>query len=282
MAALGSFGSVGGYSTAFLMADQLERFSAVKIKLYGNKAVDLEDLEKHGMHSVVEALQRLKWIGICTVSKPSYPHLAKAFYTCLKTEEDGSLTSMVKKNVWSKTSVAEGEAIIGEAFDAPPVQEEEATVREDEPPASERRIEDIALELIEPVGQSAEGVIPPLVPAPTIIEESVIGGGAHTEGEHEDIQIEESPSIPVVETAMEESHEVMIPEVVSPGHIEDVQIEDALAQGEPEAEGEQDIQEEPTVSALADQFQEGLLEDTSDEDDEPAVGSGAKGKGVAT
>ncbi|MQM12565.1 hypothetical protein Taro_045485 [Colocasia esculenta] len=29
------------------MADQHERFSAVKIKLCGNKAVDLEDLEKH-------------------------------------------------------------------------------------------------------------------------------------------------------------------------------------------------------------------------------------------
>ncbi|MQM01530.1 hypothetical protein Taro_034288, partial [Colocasia esculenta] len=96
MAASGSSGSVGGYSAAFLTADQLEQFSTVKINLYGNKAVDLEDLEKHGMYSVVEALQRLKWTGICTVSEPSYPHLAKAFYTCLKTEEDGSLTSMVK------------------------------------------------------------------------------------------------------------------------------------------------------------------------------------------
>ncbi|MQM18122.1 hypothetical protein Taro_051108 [Colocasia esculenta] len=400
MAASGSSDSVGGYNAAFLTADQLERFSAVKIKLCGNKAVDLEDLEKHGMHSVVEALQRLKWTGICTISEPNYPHLAKAFYTCLKTEEDGSLTSMVKGynlvdlvdihakglgiigmeyklkdgkieinqfnafnrilhfikqdinmaqviiermksiveviwdrknklavslpyahlltrsfshfendlkgellekmgqpirtrnlkksgfslvgNVWTKTSVAEGEAIIGEASDAPPVQEEVDAFREDEPPASERRIEDIAPEFIEPVGQSAEGVIHPLVPAPAIIEESVTGGAAHTEGEHEDIHIEETPSIPIVETAMEESHEDMIPEVVALGHIEDVHMEDASAQGEPEAQEEQDVQGEPTASAPTDQFQEGLVEDTSDEDDEPVVGSGAKGKGVAT
>ncbi|MQL72589.1 hypothetical protein Taro_004943 [Colocasia esculenta] len=222
MAASRSSGSVGGYSAAFLTTDQLERFSAVKIKLCGNKAVDLEDLEKHGMHSVVEALQRLKWTGICTVSEPSYLHLVKAFYICLKTEEDGSLTSMVK------------------------------------------------------------GVIPPLVSAPTIIEESVIGGAAHTEGEHEDIQIEETPSIPVVETAMEENHEDMIPEVVAPCHIEYVHMEVAPAQREPEAQGEQDVQGEPIASAPADQFQKGLVRDTSDEDDEPVVGSRAKGKGVAT
>ncbi|MQM23728.1 hypothetical protein Taro_056795 [Colocasia esculenta] len=96
MAASGSFGIVGGYIVAFLTADQQERYSEVKIKLCGNKAVDLVDMEKHGMLSMVEALQRLKWTGIFTVLEPSYPHLAKAFYTCLKTEEDGSLTSTVK------------------------------------------------------------------------------------------------------------------------------------------------------------------------------------------
>ncbi|MQL94395.1 hypothetical protein Taro_027052 [Colocasia esculenta] len=226
MAAPGSSDSVGSYSTSFLMADQLERFSAVKIKLCGKKVVDLEDLEKHGMHSVVEALQRLKWIGICTVSEPSYLHLAKAFYTCFKTEEDWSLTSMVKGNVWTKTSVTEGEAIIGKASDAPPVQEEEATVRVDEPSASERKIEDFAPELIEPFGQSAEGMIPPLVPAPTVIEKSVAGGAAHIEGEHEDILIEETPNVPIVETTMEENHEDMFPEVVAPDHIDDVQMQD--------------------------------------------------------
>ncbi|MQM06137.1 hypothetical protein Taro_038956 [Colocasia esculenta] len=188
MAASESSSSVGGYSATFLTVDQLERFLAVKIKLCGNKVVDLKDLEKHGMQSVVEALQRLKWSGICTVSEPSYPHLTKALYTCLKTEEDGSLTSMVKvefkgelmekmgqpirtrnlkksgfllvESVWTKTSVAEGEAIIGEASEAPPVQEEVAVVREDEPPALERRIVDIELESIVPVGETTEEVIP--------------------------------------------------------------------------------------------------------------------------
>ncbi|MQM01085.1 hypothetical protein Taro_033835 [Colocasia esculenta] len=101
-----------------------------------------------------------------------------------------------------------------------------------------------------------------------------LASAAHTEGEHEDIQIEETPSVPTVEVAMKESHEDLIPEVVAPGHIEDVQMEDAPAQAEPEVQGELDIHGEPTASAPADQFQEGLVEDTSDEDDEPVVGSG--------
>ncbi|MQM02993.1 hypothetical protein Taro_035762, partial [Colocasia esculenta] len=58
--------------------------------------MDLADLEKHGMISMIEALQRMKWTEVCTVSEPSYPHLAKAFYTCLHSKEDGSLTSLVK------------------------------------------------------------------------------------------------------------------------------------------------------------------------------------------
>ncbi|MQM06226.1 hypothetical protein Taro_039047, partial [Colocasia esculenta] len=118
MAASGSSGSVGGYNAAFLTKNQLEHYSAVKIKLSGNKAVDLEDLEKHGMLSVVEALQRLKWTGICTVSEPSYPHLEKAFYTCLKSEEDGSLTSMVKGHslVDSVVIHAKGLGIIGTEY----------------------------------------------------------------------------------------------------------------------------------------------------------------------
>ncbi|MQM08818.1 hypothetical protein Taro_041675 [Colocasia esculenta] len=298
MAASGSSGYVGGYSATFLTADQLEHFSVVKIKLCGNKAVDLEDLEKHGMHSVVETLQRLKWTGMCTVSEPSYPHMAKAFYTYLKTEEDGSLTSTVKElmekmgqpirsrnlkksgfslvgNVWTKTSVAEGEAIIGEASETPQVQEEEAAMREEEPPAPERRIEDIAPEYIEPIGQTTEEVIPPIVLAPAIIEESIAEGAAHIEGEHEDIQIEETPNVSKVGNAIEESHEDIVPEVMALGHIEDVPLVDAPAQGE------LDIQGKPTANAPVDQFQEGLVESTSDEAAEPAVGSGGKGKGVA-
>ncbi|MQL86908.1 hypothetical protein Taro_019441 [Colocasia esculenta] len=220
MAASGSSDSVGGYSVTFLTADQQNRFTAVKIKLCGNKAVDIEDLEKHGMHIIVEAIQRMKWLRLVTVSEPSYPDLAKAFYTYLKTEEDGSLSSSVKgtpihitydllerlfgvstvgqsgvdtvdihakgifkhygidlkgevmekmgqpirsrnlkksgfslvRNVWTKTSVAEGEEIIGGASEIPIVQEEEAEVRVEEPVAVVRRIEEIAPKHIEPVG----------------------------------------------------------------------------------------------------------------------------------
>ncbi|MQL94737.1 hypothetical protein Taro_027394 [Colocasia esculenta] len=274
MAASGSSGSVGSYSIAFLTVDQQERFAAVRIKLCENKAVDIEDLEKNRMHSIVEAIERMKWMKMVTVSEPDYPDLAKAFYTCLKTEEDGSLSSTVKGtsihitydllerlfgvstvghsgvdsidihakglsiigteyrlkdgkidinqlnafnrilhfiviiermksatemiwdkknklavflpyahlltriykdyeidlkgevmekmgqpirsinikksgfslvgNVWTKTSVAEGEAIIGDAPEFPSVQEEEAVVRIEEPDAVARRIEEIA------------------------------------------------------------------------------------------------------------------------------------------
>ncbi|MQM11521.1 hypothetical protein Taro_044429 [Colocasia esculenta] len=76
--------------------DTQERFVAVKIKIYGNKAVDIADLEKNGMHSVVAAIQRMKWMKMVTVSEASYPDLVKPFFTCLKVEEDGSLTSTVK------------------------------------------------------------------------------------------------------------------------------------------------------------------------------------------
>ncbi|MQM11561.1 hypothetical protein Taro_044469 [Colocasia esculenta] len=355
MAASGSSGSVGGYSVAFLTVDQQEQFAAVKIKLRGNKAVDIEDLEKHGMNSIVEAIQRMKWSRLVTVSEPSYPDLAKAFYTCLKTEEDGSLSSSVKGtpihitydllerlfgvstigrsgvdtidihakglgiigtecrlkdgkidinqlndinmaqviiermkfaaemiwdkknklnvslpyahlltrifkhygidlkrevmekmsqpirsknlkksgfflvgNVWTKTSVAEGEAIIGGAPEIPIVQEEEeeAEVRVEETVAVARRIEEIAPEHIEP-------------------------------GEQEETHEEIIPNIPAEDVNMEESQETVIPEIVALGHI----------------------------SAPADKYQEGLVESTSDGDDsddvEPVEGSAIKGKGVA-
>ncbi|MQL89521.1 hypothetical protein Taro_022095 [Colocasia esculenta] len=88
--------TVGGYGVAFLTAEQQSRFASVKAKICGNKAVDLANLKKNGMGSLVEALQRLKWTKIATLSEVSYPDLVKAFYVCLKTEEDGTLTSLVK------------------------------------------------------------------------------------------------------------------------------------------------------------------------------------------
>ncbi|MQM16239.1 hypothetical protein Taro_049193 [Colocasia esculenta] len=67
-----------------------------KTKLCSNKAVDVADLEKNGMHSIVAAMQRLKWTQMATFYEASYPELVKAFYVCLKSEADGSLTSTVK------------------------------------------------------------------------------------------------------------------------------------------------------------------------------------------
>ncbi|MQL93293.1 hypothetical protein Taro_025929 [Colocasia esculenta] len=68
MASLTVSGSVGGYGAAFLIAKEQSRFASVKAKLCGPKAVDLADLEKNGMGSLVEALQRLKWTKIATLS----------------------------------------------------------------------------------------------------------------------------------------------------------------------------------------------------------------------
>ncbi|MQL83977.1 hypothetical protein Taro_016468 [Colocasia esculenta] len=295
MAASGSSSTVGGYSIAFLTTEQQERFAAVKVKLCGNKAVDIADLEKNGMNSIVEAIERRKWTKMFTVSERSYPDLAKAFYTCLKIEEEGSLSSIVKgtpilitydllerlfsvstvsrsgvdsidihakglgiigiedklkdgkidinqmkfaaemiwdkKNkfnasllyahlltkifkdygidlkgevmekmgqpihsrnlkksgfslvgsTWTKTYVAEGEAIIGEAPEIPVIQEEEAAVKVEEPVASARRIEEIALEHIEPVGHSY-GIETPSSIIASVIEE-VLETVAHIEGE---------------------------------------------------------------------------------------------------
>ncbi|MQL97188.1 hypothetical protein Taro_029874 [Colocasia esculenta] len=127
---------------------------------------------------------------------------------------------------------------------------------------------------IEPIGQSTEEIIPPIVPAPAIVEEVVAEGAAHFEGEYEDIHIEETPNVPEVGTALKESHEDTVAEVVAPGHTEDIQMIDAPAQGEPEILEEPDIQGEHAASAPADQFQE-------DDDVELAVGSGGRGKGVA-
>ncbi|MQM04234.1 hypothetical protein Taro_037028 [Colocasia esculenta] len=58
----------------------------MKTKLCGHKAVDVIDLEKNGMHSIVAAMERLKWTKMATLSE---------------SEEDGSLTSMVKgTQIW--------------------------------------------------------------------------------------------------------------------------------------------------------------------------------------
>ncbi|MQM15348.1 hypothetical protein Taro_048289 [Colocasia esculenta] len=225
MAASGSSGSVGGYNVAFLTADQQEQFAAVKMKLCGNKAVDIEDLEKHGMHNIVEVIQRMKWLRLVAISEPSYPDLAKTFYTCLKTEEDGSLSSSVKGTPIHITydlleRLFEGEAIIGGALEIPIVQEEEAEVRVEEPVAVLRRIEEITPEHVEPIRQSSGVETPSTVIASVIAESLAIV--AHIEGEQEETHEEIIPNIPTEDVNMEESQEIVIPEVVALGHSEDL------------------------------------------------------------
>ncbi|MQM11796.1 hypothetical protein Taro_044708 [Colocasia esculenta] len=80
-------GTVGGYGAAFLTVDQQARFASVKAKLCGHKAVDLADLEKNGMGSLVEALQKLKWTKIATLSEIIVPRSA-SFSTCARADSD--------------------------------------------------------------------------------------------------------------------------------------------------------------------------------------------------
>ncbi|MQM18558.1 hypothetical protein Taro_051554 [Colocasia esculenta] len=62
-------GRLGGYSAEFLTPEQQERFTFVKTKLCGNKAVDVANLEKNGMHSVVVIMRRMQWTRITTFSE---------------------------------------------------------------------------------------------------------------------------------------------------------------------------------------------------------------------
>ena len=89
-------GSLGGYSAEFLTPEQQERFTFVKTKLCGNKEVDVANLRKSGMSSVVDLINQMQWTEISTFSEVSYPDLVKAFFVCMRTEEDGSLVSSVK------------------------------------------------------------------------------------------------------------------------------------------------------------------------------------------
>ncbi|MQL79535.1 hypothetical protein Taro_011982, partial [Colocasia esculenta] len=145
-----------------------ERFTFVKTKVCGNKVVDIADLEKNGIHSVVEAMNRMQWMGITTLSENKdinmaammiermriardqiwdtksklnvslpYAHLLTKVFRHFGIDLTGAVVEKMGQSirsrnlrksgfsvingVWSKTSVAEGEAIIG---DIPDVQEE--------------------------------------------------------------------------------------------------------------------------------------------------------------
>ncbi|MQL82553.1 hypothetical protein Taro_015023 [Colocasia esculenta] len=99
MAAPAIAGSLGGYSAEFLTPEQQEHFTFVKTKLCGHKEVDIADLKKNGMSSIVEKINQMQWKGVTTYSEVSYPDLVKAFYVCLRTEADGSLVSSVKRTL---------------------------------------------------------------------------------------------------------------------------------------------------------------------------------------
>ncbi|MQL90344.1 hypothetical protein Taro_022935 [Colocasia esculenta] len=257
MAASGSSGSVGGYSVAFLTADQQERYSAMKTKLCGNKAVDLADLEKHGMHGVVEALQRLKLAGICWKLEKSTSRDVDV--DLFRHEVDGVIRCRQS---------------LGEDLDGVVVAVRFFMVVR----GRLSRFEELCLSVVGLVLLLHFFSYPfefrLVVPVPTIIEESVVdqlAGAADIEGEHEETQ-----NVPEEETTLKEIHEDTIAKVVAPGHTEDVQMEDAPAQGEPEIQGDPVIQRDLTVSAPANQFQEGVVESTSDEDVEPVIGSGVR------
>ncbi|MQL99520.1 hypothetical protein Taro_032246, partial [Colocasia esculenta] len=386
MASSSVSGSVGGYGTEFLSVEQQERFTSVKTKLCGNKAVDIEDLEKYGMHSIVAAMDRMKWTEIATFSEakglgiigPEFklkdgkldinqmnafnrllhfivcqilvPRSA-TFSTCTKADSDMKfwaiqnreinmaevilermriahaqiwdtksklnvsllyahmLTKIFKhfginlsgvvvekmgqkihsrnlrksefsvvNGVWTKTSVAEGEAIIGEAQEVqdeaatttpaeeaaagavslvqeapattPTIEEQGPTVKvevpaaasavlvaQEEPAATDfsSRIEDIAQELIEPVGQCSE-IVPPSSRVASVLKD-VLDSIQSTLGE------------PVI-------NDDQVAEAVASGHTAEMVMEEAPSQGEQVVahenvtvedapiEGEQSIDEE--------------------------------------
>ncbi|MQL71665.1 hypothetical protein Taro_004007 [Colocasia esculenta] len=88
-------GSLGGYNAEFLTPEQQKRFTFVKTKLCGNKEVDVANLRKNGMSSVADLINQMQWTGVTTFSEVSYPDLVKAFFVCMRSEEDGSLVSSV-------------------------------------------------------------------------------------------------------------------------------------------------------------------------------------------
>ncbi|MQL80504.1 hypothetical protein Taro_012953 [Colocasia esculenta] len=229
MAVSGVSDTVGGYGIAFLIAEQQEWFAAMKTKLCGNKAVDVADLEKNGMHSVV-IIERMKFATVMIWDKKNklnvslpYAHLLTRIFQHYNIDLSGEVSEKMgqairsrnlKKSgfslvarVWTKTSVAEGEAIIGEAQEVPiPEAEAEAQVRAEDPVAEAPT-------------------------APVVLE------------------------VAVATVRLEEPQEEVVPEVVAPGH-SDVQVENAPAQGEHVAEMAANVQGELEASPYIDQFQE--------------------------
>ncbi|MQL98888.1 hypothetical protein Taro_031601, partial [Colocasia esculenta] len=132
------------------------------------------------------------------------------------------LLDLHKAEVWTKTLVAEGEAIIGEAQEVPvPEAEAEAEVRAEDPVAEA------------PV-------------APVVLEEAAVV-----------VMPEEPVAILDIVASIQGEQEEVVLEVVALGH-SNVQVEDAPAQGEHVAEMAADVQGEPQLAPMLISFKKVL------------------------
>ncbi|MQL83333.1 hypothetical protein Taro_015821 [Colocasia esculenta] len=144
-------------------------------------------------------------------------------------------------------------------------EEVAAEVREEVLVPSPRRIEDIFPEHIEPVGRLSE-VGTPITSVASVLRD-------------------------VLESiTCTQKEQAVTAEDVAPGHNENVQMEDAPAQGEQLLEKDAGSQGEltagPQIPKIDDQFKEGVVESTSDEEEinvdhvEPISRASEKDKGV--
>ncbi|MQM23257.1 hypothetical protein Taro_056320 [Colocasia esculenta] len=132
-------GSLGSYSAEFLSAEQQERFTFVKTKLCGNKAVDVADLQKNEVdgylissikgtqikigHEVLKTLfdvSTSSHSGIHSVDTQARGRdvsgaIVEKMGQAIRSQNLRKSGFSVVNGVWTKTSVAEGEPILGEA-----------------------------------------------------------------------------------------------------------------------------------------------------------------------
>ncbi|MQL86471.1 hypothetical protein Taro_019010 [Colocasia esculenta] len=206
--------------------------------------------------------------------------------------------------VWTKTSVAEGEAIIGEGPEVPPVQaaEAEAEVQlrveaqaSEDPvvPAIREQPEEVRTEIpvVQEEEEEAAAKIRIEVPVASArrIEEippehiEPVGQSSEVESPSTVVAVVIEDILGTITNIHGEQEEVMA-KVMAPDHSADVPMEDAPVQWEHTLEKEAEIQWEHTASAPVDMFQEGVVESPSYEDVdnvEPTFRARGKGKGVA-
>ncbi|MQM12494.1 hypothetical protein Taro_045414 [Colocasia esculenta] len=241
-------GSLGGYSAEFLSAEQQERFTFVKTKLCGNKAVDVADLEKNGMISVVVAMRRMQWMGITTFSEHfgvdvSGAVVEKMGQAIRSRNLRKSGFSMVN-GVWTKTSVAEGEPILGEAQD---VQLEAVAVESEGPSAV---AEPAAEEAAVPRGSQEITAISEVAVETSVAQENI---AVAVSVRSTDDPLPTSSVAYVLRQVLDSIHSTpviqntggsLVDQIVASGHIESSVLIDAPIQGEQGRIGEQNIEKE--------------------------------------